>query len=202
MIEQLIPELTRRGYRVGAVKHDAHQFDIDHPGKDSWRHQQAGASVSVISSPEKVAVVRHVEIELTLDEIASAYLTDVDIILTEGFKRESKPKIEVLADGDSELISPLNEVFLVAGSTAVDVGRPKVGRDEISAMAEAIKTRFLKERSDDAGVSLVVDGKPIALNGIMKAMVANTIVGLVSSLKGVDNPDKVEVRLLGRRSRG
>lgn len=199
MIEKLVPELTGRGYVVGTVKHDAHSFDIDHPGKDSWRHQQSGAAVSIISSPEKAAIVKHVERELTLDELAAAYLTDVDIILTEGFKRESKPKVEVLADGDSELISPPGEVFLVAASTAADIGRPKVGRDDIGAVADAIESKFLKEPAGAFGVSLVVDGKPIALNGIMKAMVSNTIAGLITSLKGVDNPDKVEVRLWGRR---
>lgn len=194
--------MIRRGYKVGAIKHDAHRFDIDHPGKDSWRHKEAGATVSVISSPEKVAVVMDVERELTLDEIVSAYLTDVDIVLTEGFKRESKLKIEVLADGDSKVVSPLSEVFLVAGSTAVDVGRPKVGRDDIGAIAGAIESRFPAGEGDVAGVSLVVDGESIPLNRIMQAMVANTVAGLISSLKGVEAPDTVEIRLSGKRSRG
>src|SRR3989304_9649697 len=122
LIEKLVRELIRRGYAVGTVKHDAHQFEIDHPGKDSWRHKQAGAGTVVVSSPAKAAVVKSVDKELTLDEIAAAYLADVDIILTEGFKREPKPKVEVLADGDSELISPLDEIFLVAGSSAAALG--------------------------------------------------------------------------------
>jgi molybdopterin-guanine dinucleotide biosynthesis protein B len=82
LIEKLIPELKRRGYRVATIKHDAHQFDIDHPGKDSYRHFHAGADWTIIGSPAKLALVRRLDREFTLDEIA-AQITDVDLILTE-----------------------------------------------------------------------------------------------------------------------
>ncbi len=150
---------------------------------------------TVISSPEKAAIVKNVERELTLDEIAAAYLTDVDIILTEGFKREAKPKVEVLTDGDSELISPLDEIFLIAASTAADLGRPKVGRDDFAAVADAIESKFLSGRAGAPGALLVVDGRPVPLNGIMQAMVANTVSGLIAGLKGVENPRTIELRL-------
>ena len=93
-LEKLIPELKRRGYRVGTVKHDRSGFEIDHPGKDTWRHAQAGSDVVVISSPQKMALIRHVDAELTLDEIVKS-MPPVDIVITEGYKRENKPKIEV-----------------------------------------------------------------------------------------------------------
>ena len=76
LIEKLISELKRRGYRVATIKHDAHRFDIDHPGKDSYRHFHAGADWTVIGSPDKIASVRRLERELTLDEIA-AQISDV-----------------------------------------------------------------------------------------------------------------------------
>ena len=69
LIEKLVPELTRRGYRVATVKHDIHGFEVDREGKDSWRHKQAGAHTVVISSPQKIALIRDVEKDLTLDEI-------------------------------------------------------------------------------------------------------------------------------------
>ena len=94
LLEKLIPELKRRGYRVATVKHDAHSFEMDEPGKDTWRHRQAGADVVVISSKDKMAMIRRVDEELSLLEIADT-ITGVDIILTEGFKRGPAPKIEV-----------------------------------------------------------------------------------------------------------
>jgi molybdopterin-guanine dinucleotide biosynthesis adapter protein len=201
LIEKLVPELIRRGYRVGTIKHDAHQFDIDHPGKDSWRHRQAGADTVVISSPAKAAIVTTVHNELTLDQMAAAYFQDVDLVITEGYKSENKPKVEILGEGAAELISPKNEVFLVAAAADTNgLDLPSVSRDDVASIADAIEDRFLKT-SRPAVVELLVDGKPVPLNAIMKAMVANTVMGMASSLKGVGSPDRLEIRLRKQRKR-
>lgn len=94
-LEKLIPELKKLGLKVAAIKHDVHGFDIDHPGKDSWRLGQAGADTYVISGPGKMAMVKEVKTELNVTEIVERYLTDADIVLTEGYKRESFLKIEI-----------------------------------------------------------------------------------------------------------
>ena len=136
---------------------------------------------------------------MTLDEIAAAFLGDVDVILTEGFKRESKPKVEVLANGDDELISPKEEVIMVAADHEPDLGVPTAKRDDVTVIVDAIEAKFLKGRNGIPDVQLIVDGRPVALNGIMKEMVANTTRGLISSLKGVDDADNVELRLSNQR---
>jgi molybdopterin-guanine dinucleotide biosynthesis protein B len=87
LIEKLVPELTRRGYRIATVKHDVHGFEVDREGKDSWRHKQAGAHTVVISSPKKVALIRDVEKDMTLEEIREKLIQDVDLILSEEYKR-------------------------------------------------------------------------------------------------------------------
>ena len=69
-IVKLVPELTRRGIRVGTIKHDVHGFEMDREGKDSYRHKKAGARISVISSPQKVGMVRDVDRERTVAELA------------------------------------------------------------------------------------------------------------------------------------
>ena len=96
LIEKLVRELRSRGYRVATIKHDAHSFEIDREGKDSWRHKQAGASLTVISSPSKLAMVQDTDHEYTLTELREKLIRGVDLILTEGYKRESNPKIEVI----------------------------------------------------------------------------------------------------------
>jgi molybdopterin-guanine dinucleotide biosynthesis protein B len=87
LIEKLIPELNRRGYRVGTVKHDVHGFEVDKEGKDSWRHRKAGAYSTIISSPQQIALIRTMSYDAPLDEIRDRFIQDVDIIIAEGYKR-------------------------------------------------------------------------------------------------------------------
>jgi molybdopterin-guanine dinucleotide biosynthesis protein B/molybdopterin-guanine dinucleotide biosynthesis protein len=96
LLERVIDELSRRGYRVGTIKHDAHRFEIDHEGKDSWRLTRAGASPMVISSSEKLAMVHPNALgEMTLEEVIYRYMTEVDLVVTEGYKTGSLAKIEI-----------------------------------------------------------------------------------------------------------
>ena len=95
LLEKVIAELKRRDYRVGVIKHDAHRFDIDHPGKDSYRLTAAGADTMVITSPEKTAMVKKHISAPPVEEIVETCFSDVDIVLTEGFRNSPLPKIEV-----------------------------------------------------------------------------------------------------------
>ena len=95
LLEKVIAELKQRGYRIGVIKHDAHRFDIDHPGKDSHRLTQAGADTMLISSPEKLALVKKHTESPPIEELIATYFSDMDLILTEGFKKSGLPKIEV-----------------------------------------------------------------------------------------------------------
>jgi molybdopterin-guanine dinucleotide biosynthesis adapter protein len=95
LLEKVIVELKLRGYRIGVIKHDAHRFDIDHPGKDSHRLTQAGADTMLITSPEKLALIKQHAESPPIEELIATYFGDVDLILTEGFKKSGLPKIEV-----------------------------------------------------------------------------------------------------------
>ena len=96
LIEQLIPRLAMRAGKVSLVKHAHHAFDIDHPGKDSYRHREAGASEVLVSSARRYAITHELrgDAELTLQE-AIDRLSACDLVLVEGFKRERIPKLEV-----------------------------------------------------------------------------------------------------------
>jgi len=94
-IEKIIPVLNKRGYKIGVVKHDVHGFEIDHEGKDSYRLKRAGAKVVIISSPNKIAIVKDVDHDHSLSEIKDLFEQEVDIIISEGYKKDIQPKIEV-----------------------------------------------------------------------------------------------------------
>jgi len=145
LIEKLIPELKRRGYHVATIKHDAHQFEIDHPGKDSYRHFNAGADWTVIGSPAKLASLRRLERELTLDEIA-ATITGMDIILTEGFKREAKLRIEVSRRAHTtELVSDPAELLAIAADYPIAIGVPVLDLNDAAAIVDLIEREVLRK---------------------------------------------------------
>ena len=97
LIEQLIPVLRSRGLRVSVVKHAHHRFDIDHPGKDSYRHRQAGAFEVVVASSHRLALLREFEqpLQLSVHQLIAELDGGVDWVLVEGFKFADLPKIEV-----------------------------------------------------------------------------------------------------------
>ena len=119
-LEKLIPELIGRGLKVGTIKHDVHGFEMDKPGKDSWRHKHAGASATVISSPYQIGMVMDVAHDHKPDELLF-YFNGMDIVLTEGYKRGDHPKMEIFR---TEIINePLckNDKSLLALITDSDV---------------------------------------------------------------------------------
>jgi molybdopterin-guanine dinucleotide biosynthesis protein B len=142
-LEKLIAGLRRRGYRVAAVKHDVHGFEIDQPGKDSWRLAQAGSDSVVIASPQKLALVKRLDREMALGEIATL-LTDVDIILTEGYKRGDAPKIEVSRrERGGELLCTLDELVVIVSDQPFDLDVPQFGLDDTAGIVDWLEGKFL-----------------------------------------------------------
>ena len=118
---------------------------MDRPGKDTWRHAQAGSEQVVIAAPDRVAAIRYVDHPLTLDEIAGTLIRDVDIILTEGYRRENKPKIEVLrAAHGGELICDAEELLAVATDVALALDVPCYDLEDAVGLVDLIETRFLR----------------------------------------------------------
>ena len=145
LLEKLIPALRQRGYRVGTVKHHSHSgFEIDQPGKDSWRHAQAGSQHVVIAAPDKIASYRFTETEASLDEVLAQF-RDVDIILVEGYKQAGKPSIEVVSAGRSlELISSPEQRIAVTTDTPLEISETQFHLDDVQAIANLIEIRFLR----------------------------------------------------------
>lgn len=150
LLEKLISEMKSRGYRVGVIKHDAHRFDIDHEGKDSWRLTQAGADNTLITSPEKLALVKKYssDKEPSLTESVNDYCHDVDIVLTEGFKRSEMPKIEVHRRERSQKLLCRGEdhdeaLIAVASDSSLEVDVPLYNINDATGLCDLIIKRYL-----------------------------------------------------------
>jgi molybdopterin-guanine dinucleotide biosynthesis protein B len=198
LIEKLVPELTRRGYRVATVKHDMHGFEVDREGKDSWRHKQAGAHTVVISSPQKVALIRDVERDLKLEEIRDKLIQDVDLILTEGYKKDVQPKIEIFRkEKHKELLCTKGDhLVAIVSNKEFNVGVPCFDLEDMEGLSNFVEKEFLKSKRERE-VSLNVDGRPVPLNPFVRDFITKAIKGMVSSLKGCETPESIEIRIEG-----
>ena len=138
LIEKLIPELRGRGYRVGAVKHAHHGFQMDIPGKDSWRHQAAGADTVMVVGPLQVAMVKNTT-ENSLESVLG-YYGECDIVIAEGFKTARCPKVEVFRTGVNTMPACLNDPHLIGivSDASPDADVPIIGLDDVSRLADLI----------------------------------------------------------------
>ncbi len=142
-LEKLIRELKRRGYRVAAIKHDAHNFQMDHPGKDTYRLAQAGSDLVMISAPDRLALLETVPEERSLDDLVAMVSDRVDIVLTEGYRRAAKAKIEVSRrDFGSELAAPSRDLLALVTDQQFDLNVPHFGLNDAPAVADLLEHRF------------------------------------------------------------
>jgi molybdopterin-guanine dinucleotide biosynthesis protein MobB len=134
LLEKLIRELKRRGYRIATVKHTAHPIAPNAPGKDSSRFAQAGADQVILAAPE-----------ITLEE-ALAGVQDVDLVLVEGYKRADVPKIEVNRRArDAQLVCADDErLSAIVSDRRFDADMPQFGLEDVAALADWIEGRFLQ----------------------------------------------------------
>lgn len=150
LTERLVSELTARNYRISTVKHAHHAFDIDQEGRDSWRHRQAGASEVAVVSANRWALVHELRgrPEPALQDIVGK-LAPCDLVLTEGYKWEKHPKIEVrnlelahpeLAGNDSTVIA------IAANGPIADSPVPVFDREDVKTIADFIVARMELKR--------------------------------------------------------
>lgn len=144
LIEKLLPELTRRGVKVSVIKHAHHEFDIDRPGKDSYRAREAGATEVMITGARRWALLHELrdEAEPTL----AGYLTHFsgcDLVLVEGFKHEAIPKLEVHRTGSGRppLFPDNPHVVALATDARLDTALPCLGLDDLTAIADLVLAR-------------------------------------------------------------
>ncbi|MEA3428291.1 MAG: molybdopterin-guanine dinucleotide biosynthesis protein B [Thermodesulfobacteriota bacterium] len=146
LIEKIIPELKRRGHKIGTVKHAYHGFDIDQKGKDSWRHKEAGADMVIVASPGKIAMVKDVNSESL--ECLEEYFNDMDIIIVEGYKREKQPKIEILRSSTHKkpLCGKDNNLIALVTDANIDLKVPKFGLEEIDSLVDFIEKNIYEKK--------------------------------------------------------
>ena len=143
LMVKLIDLLSRYGLKVGTVKHDVHGFEIDKPGKDSYRHKAAGAFASVITSPKQIGLVTDVDHDHSPEELLP-YMPPVDLLLAEGFKRSRLPKIEVYRPETGKGPACRDDPFLIAVvcDTELDWRVPQFASSAVEPLAAFVLDYF------------------------------------------------------------
>lgn len=140
LVEKLLPALKKKNLKVGTVKHHHADLELDMPGKDSWRHRKAGADKTIIATPESVGMMMTVDHEPLLDELISL-MSDMDIVIVEGYKMEKRPKIEIFRLAvhekprfleDPNLIAVVSDTNLVLPVPLFDLNNPEKLADFIA----------------------------------------------------------------------
>ena len=156
LIEQLIPRLTARGLRVSIVKHAHHAFDIDRPGKDSWRHREAGAAEVLITSAHRWVLMHELRGEPEPDLATQlARMSPCDLVLVEGYKRAAIPRLEVhrpalghplLYPADPHIVAVASDIPMACPLPCLDLASP-------DAIAAFIRSHFASHHAATAAPS-------------------------------------------------
>ncbi len=142
-MEKLIPELAARGLKIGTIKHDVHGFEMDKPGKDSWRHKKAGAFTTIISSPDQIGMVADVDHDHTPGELAR-FFPGADLIIAEGYKHGNLPKLEVFRTeiSDTLLCKSDDSLMAVITDSPIKLNVPLFAVEDIRGAADYLIKRF------------------------------------------------------------
>lgn len=202
LIEGVVPELKRRGYRIGTIKHDSHGLKpegVDREGTDTYRHQLCGAESVVLSGPNKLMLIKQVNRPRTIDEINRAYLCGLDLVLAEGYKNEDKPKIEVyrqeVGGGNGLLCKPEDNLIALVSDSRFALDLPWFGLNDYSRVADFLEEKFLC-REQVPEIDLIVNQQKILLKRFVRGFLKKAILGMIGSLRDVpENPQSVEIKI-------
>ncbi len=149
LIERVIPELVRSGYRVATVKHAGHGFDLDTEGKDSWRHKRAGASSVIVVSKGSLAMFADVSEQLKVEEVRDRFLdASYDLIIAEGWKSEGYPKIIVVREEVGEIPFSPEGLLAVVSDKPLSLTVPVLHLDDAAGVAALLVTQFPLRRRE------------------------------------------------------
>ena len=193
LMEKLVEELKSRDYRVATIKHAPEGMTFDEPGKDSWRHIQAGSEATAIASPDRMVLIRPIARALTLDEIVRFFGEDYDIILAEGFKQGNAPKIEVHRKEVGPPLTTIKKRIAIVTDEPLETKTRQFSWQDIKGLADLLEAGFIEPQRER--ISLYINNVPIVLTTWPQEIITNIILAMASSLKGVGEVRSLELFL-------
>ena len=144
VVTEIIKLLVQKGYKVGSIKHAHHNFDIDQPGTDSFKHRKSGSSEVIISSSKRWAKIieNNSKKEKKLNELLKEF-NDIDVAIVEGFKKENHPKIEIINKSSSTMNKDIKNVIAIVSDDIIDFNIPVFKKNDVESLTQFIIDKFL-----------------------------------------------------------
>jgi len=193
VVTGLLRCFSEKGLRVGVLKNSHHDITIDTPGTDTWKFKEAGARRVLLSWPGGAAMT-HIERSGEPDPVSLAepFMDGLDMVLAEGYKHFPIPKVLVCTRGDVVDFNPEGLLATVGGNGG-PWGVPEFPREEIGKLATFLVERLLLQRRESMRISVRVNGEEVWLKEFVREFLSGAIVGMISTLKGCENPEKIEI---------
>jgi molybdopterin-guanine dinucleotide biosynthesis adapter protein len=198
LLEKLVSELTARGYRVATVKHTPHRVDLN-PEKDTARYLEAGSRASLASSHDKIVLIKPVDEEAGLADLVRLLGEDYDLILTEGFKQEDAPKVEVHRREVGAPLDGLKKLLAIVTDEPLEAKIRQFSLSDIKGLADFLESGFI--RPQEERLAIYVNGTPLSLSSFPRELVTSVLLGMVSSLKGGSEIERLDISLRRRASK-
>ena len=190
-IERLIPALRKRGMEVVTVKHHPEGGELDIPGKDTWRHRQAGAKGSMLLTPKGFSYVEDAPEETSLNKLRAIF-GGADLVLVEGMKEGPFPKLEVYREelGKPLLAERVKGVIAIITEASPSVDLPIFRPDEEEKVVDFISERLIRNEKEKE-IEMIADGKIVTLNPFVRGLLHRLIQAILLSLKGTEGVQEV-----------
>ena len=192
-IEKMVSELSSRGYRVATIKHVPQDMAFDKQDKDSWRHLEAGSQATLISSRDKMVLIRPTASPVALADLARLLGDGDDIILAEGFKQDEAPKIEIHRREVGPPLAGLKKRVAIVTDEPLETRARQFALTDIKGVADLLERGFIKPQRER--LSLYINNKPVVLAAFPRKIITNILLAIASSLKGVGRVASLEISL-------
>ena len=193
LIEKLIVELKARGYHIATAKHTHRDMTTPESDKDSDRHLKAGSEASLIIDPHGLMMIKPLQNDISIEQVTQLIGEDYDLILTEGFKEDDAPKIEVHRKENAPPLEGVKKIFAIATNEPLDTKTRQFSLEDVKGIADLIEDGFIKPQQEQ--YTLLVNNTPIALNAFTKEFIVNIQLAMAHGLKGVDKIKTMKIFL-------
>jgi molybdopterin-guanine dinucleotide biosynthesis protein B len=197
LLEKIISELHSRGYSVATIKHTTHAVDIDQPGKDTWRHLRAGSESTAIISANNIVLIKPIKDNVTPDEIVRLYGEDFDIVLVEGFKQSTYPKIEVHRKTVGPVLINMHNVIAYATDEPLETNLRQFELNESKGIVDFIENSYLK--TDMGSTSVYINNEMVPSNQLSSITLKSLVTSVIDTIK--DNETIERFTIFTRRRR-